>query len=159
MFGGMGIVFFASLHYWFPKMFGRMYNEKTAMVAAVIIGVGFNTLYFPMYIMGYMGMPRRYYDYLPEFQIYHVISTVGSWILVSGILIMLINLLRGLKYGAKAPDNPWGGTTLEWSVASPPTLENFDEIPTVNSGPYDHSHVYGEHYVHPHVNVEKEEKH
>lgn len=144
MFGGMGIIFFASIHYWFPKFFGKMYNERMAKVAAYWIAIGFNTLYFPMFIMGYMGMPRRYYDYLPEFQIYHIISTVGSWILVSGILVMIANLLSGLKNGKKASDNPWGGTTLEWTVPSPPPLENFEEIPTVTKGPYDHSHIYGQ---------------
>jgi len=144
MFGGMGIIFFASLHYWFPKMFGKMYNEKMAKIAAYIIAVGFNTLYFPMFIMGYMGMPRRYYDYLPEFQIYHIISTVGSWVVVSGILLMFYNLVRGLKYGPKATDNPWGGTTLEWQVPSPPPVENFEEIPTVVTGPYDHTYIHGQ---------------
>ncbi|MBK6879113.1 MAG: cbb3-type cytochrome c oxidase subunit I [Ignavibacteria bacterium] len=141
MFGGMGIIFFASVHYWFPKMFGKMYNEKMAKVAAIIIGVGFNVLYFPMFIMGYMGMPRRYYDYLPEFQIYHLISTVGSWILVSGILIMIANLLSGLRNGSKASSNPWEGTTLEWTVPSPPPLLNFDKIPTVDHGPYEHPEI------------------
>ncbi len=144
MFGGMGIIFFASIHYWFPKFFGKMYNEKMAKVAAYWIAIGFNTLYFPMFIMGYMGMPRRYYDYLPEFQPLHIISTVGSWILVSGILVMIANLLSGLKNGKKASDNPWGGTTLEWTVPSPPPLENFEEIPTVTTGPYDHHHVHGQ---------------
>ena len=95
-----------------------------------------------MFIMGYMGMPRRYYDYLPEFQIYHVIATVGSWILVSGILLMIANLISGLKSGKRASDNPWGGTTLEWSTASPPILENFVKIPEVTTGPYDHSHIH-----------------
>ncbi|MEO8446277.1 MAG: cbb3-type cytochrome c oxidase subunit I [bacterium] len=144
MFGGMGIIFFASLHYWFPKMFGKMYNEKVAKVTAYWIAIGFNTLYFPMFIMGYNGMPRRYYDYLPEFQVYHVISTVGSWILVSGILTMFFNLFMGLKNGKKAPDNPWGGTTLEWTISSPPPMENFEIIPTVTRGPYDHTHIHGQ---------------
>lgn len=144
MFGGMGIIFFASLHYWFPKMFGKMYNEKMAKFAAYWIGIGFNVLYFPFFIMGYMGMPRRYYDYLPEFQMWHVISTVGSWILVSGILLMIANLFSGLRSGKPASDNPWGGTTLEWSTSSPPTLENFDKIPTVTTGPYDHSKIHGQ---------------
>ena len=144
MFGGMGIIFFAALHYWFPKMFGKMYNEKAAKFAAYWIALGFNCLYFPMFIMGYMGMPRRYYDYLPEFQPYHITSTIGSWILVSGILFMYINLYMGLRNGKKATDNPWGGTTLEWTISSPPILENFKEIPTVTTGPYDHSHIHGE---------------
>lgn len=138
MFGGMGIVFFAALHYWFPKMFGKMYNEKTAKIACVMFVIGFNTLYFTMFILGYKGMPRRYYDYLPQFQTLHIIATVGSWIMVSGIILMFYNLIRGLLYGEKAPDNPWGGTTLEWRVGTPPTLENFDEIPVITGGPYVH---------------------
>jgi cytochrome c oxidase subunit 1 len=138
MFGGMGILFFAALHYWYPKMFGKMYNEKMAKVAGWIFVIGFNTLYFPMFIMGYLGMPRRYYDYLPEFEPWHKLATIGSWIMVSGIILMFINLFRGLKYGAPASENPWGGTTLEWKVPSPPPLENFDEIPVVTEGPYVH---------------------
>jgi cytochrome c oxidase subunit 1 len=91
-----------------------------------------------MFIMGYMGMPRRYYDYLPQYEPFHIVSTVGSWILVSGIVFMLGNLVYGLRKGPKAPMNPWGGTTLEWRVPSPPPLENFDEIPVVTGGPYVH---------------------
>jgi cytochrome c oxidase subunit 1 len=138
MFGGMGFLFFAALHYWFPKMFGKMYNEKIAKFGTLIFAVGFNTLYFPMFIMGYLGMPRRYYDYLPEYKIYHIISTVGSWILITGILILIFNLLKALlsKERKTSEINPWGGTTLEWTVPSPPPLENFDEIPTVTHGPY-----------------------
>ncbi|CAN5608820.1 cytochrome c oxidase subunit I [soil metagenome] len=137
MFGGMGTLFFASLHYWFPKMFGKMYNEKTAKVACIIFVIGFNCLYFPMFILGYMGMPRRYYDYLPEFQSLHILSTVGSWIMILGIIIMFTNLYRGLRRGKKAPMNPWGGTTLEWTISSPPPMENFTDIPVVTGGPYD----------------------
>jgi cytochrome c oxidase subunit 1 len=137
MFGGMGLIFFAACHYWFPKMFGKMYNEKTAMTACTLILIGFNVLYFPMFIMGYLGMPRRYYDYLPEYKIYHIISTVGSWILIAGILIMFTNLIIALRKGPKAPANPWGGTTLEWSLPSPPIMENFETIPVVTHGPYD----------------------
>lgn len=137
MFGGMGLLFFAGLHYWFPKMFGKMYNERAAKLGTLVFVIGFNTLYFPMFIMGYMGMPRRYYDYLPEYKIYHIISTVGSWILILGILILIINLLKALLSKEKTTEiNPWGGTTLEWTVPSPPPLENFDEIPTVTHGPY-----------------------
>jgi cytochrome c oxidase subunit 1 len=138
MFGGMGLLFFAGLYYWFPKMFGKMYNEKVAKLGTLIFVIGFNVLYFPMFIMGYMGMPRRYYDYLPEYKIYHVISTVGSWILILGILILIFNLLKALlsKNNRTTEINPWGGTTLEWTVPSPPPLENFDEIPTVTHGPY-----------------------
>ena len=138
MFGGMGLLFFAGLYYWFPKMFGKMYNEKVAKLGTLIFVIGFNTLYFPMFIMGYLGMPRRYYDYLPEYKIYHVISTVGSWILILGILILIFNLLQALlsKKRKTTEVNPWGGTTLEWTVPTPPPLENFDVIPTVTHGPY-----------------------
>lgn len=138
MFGGMGTIFFAALHYWFPKMFGRMYNEKVAMWGAGIFAIGFNLLYFPMFILGYMGMPRRYYDYLPELHKLHLISTIGSWVLLTGIIIIIVNLVRGLFSKELAPANPWGGTTLEWTIPSPPPHENFDKIPVVTKGPYEH---------------------
>jgi cytochrome c oxidase subunit I len=96
-------------------------------------------LYFPMFIMGYLGMPRRYYDYLPQFRPYHIIATVGSWIMISGLLLMFGNLISAFKRGSKAPMNPWGGTTLEWTVSSPPPLENFDKIPVITKGPYERS--------------------
>ena len=117
-----------------------MYNEKAANIGATIFFIGFNLLYFPMFIMGYLGMPRRYYDSLPEFQIYHTLSTVGSWVLIAGVLIMVITILIALFKGKKAEMNPWGGTTLEWTVPSPPPVENFDEIPTVTKGPYEHEY-------------------
>lgn len=138
MFGGTGFIFFSALHYWFPKMFGKMYNKKIANVAWVILMIGFNMLYFTMFILGFEGMPRRYYDSLPKFQSLHVVATVGSWILVSGLILMFYNLYRGLRHGEKAPENPWGGTTLEWKTSTPPPLENFQEIPVVTGGPYDH---------------------
>ena len=139
MFGGTGFALFAAMHYWFPKIFGRMYSKKPAVVSWVLATIGFNTLYFPFLVMGYLGMPRRYYDYLPEFQVYHVISTIGSWILVSGLIVMAVNLIIAARRGAPATANPWGGKTLEWTVPSPPPLENFHEIPTVTKGPYDYS--------------------
>ncbi len=137
MFGGTGFGLFAALHFWFPKMFGRMYARTPALIAWLLTTVGFNLLYFPFFILGYLGMPRRYYDYLPQFQTLHVVATVGSWILVAGILLMLINLLVSRKRGKHAGANPWGAATLEWTVASPPPVENFAEIPTVTKGPYD----------------------
>ncbi len=144
MFGGAGFIFFAALHYWGPKMFGRMYNKKIAYWAWVLLFIGFNTLYISMFILGYMGMPRRYYDYLPEFQPLHISATVGSWILVSGILLMAWNLFHGFRKGEKVGANPWGGTTLEWQISTPPPPENFDEIPTVTREPYDHSDKFKE---------------
>jgi len=137
MFGGMGTLFFAALHYWYPKMFGKMYNERVSKTGAWVFALGFNVLYFPMFILGYLGMPRRYYDYLPEFKSLHVLSTVGSWIMITGILIIIINLIKALYSKEAAPINPWGGTTLEWTVPSPPPLENFDKIPIITRGPYE----------------------
>jgi cytochrome c oxidase subunit 1 len=139
MFGGTGFALFAAMHYWFPKMFGKMYARKPAIVAWFLTTIGFNALYFPFLILGYLGMPRRYYDYLPQFQTLHVVATVGSWILVLGILTLVINLLVAMRRGAPAPANPWGGKTLEWTVSSPPPTENFHEIPVVTHGPYDYS--------------------
>jgi len=139
MFGGAGFAFFGALHYWFPKMFGKNYNEKRAQFAFTVLFIGFNFLYFPMLILGMMGMPRRYYDYLPEFTNLNVISTVGSWITVLGVILMIVNLIVSKRKGTPAEKNPWGGTTLEWQTASPPSLHNFDEAPVIpEGGPYDH---------------------
>ncbi len=138
MFGGTAFIFFAAIHYWFPKMFGKMYNEKVALWAIGIMFVGFNMLYFTMFILGYLGMPRRYYDYLPQFETLHQVATVGSWVLIAGIILMAYNLLKALKSGKKAPANPWGGLTLEWTMPSPPPLTNFLEEPVVTHGPYDY---------------------
>jgi cytochrome c oxidase subunit 1 len=149
MFGGTGFGLFAAMHYWFPKMFGRMYNRRRAVVAWVLTTVGFNALYFPFFFLGYMGMPRRYYDYLPEYQTYHVISTVGSWVLVAGLILLFVNLIIALRKGEKAPADPWGGRTLEWTIASPPPAENFHVIPAITHGPYDYSHVQAQATEHP----------
>jgi cytochrome c oxidase subunit 1 len=140
IFGGMGMAFFAAIHYWFPKMFGRMYNTKVANTAWLVIFIGFNTLYAPFFVLGWQGMPRRYYDYLPQYHTLQFISTVGSWVLISGLLLLLGNLVRSLKRGEPAPANPWGGTTLEWSVPSPPPVDNFERIPEIRRDPY----VFGE---------------
>jgi cytochrome c oxidase subunit 1 len=125
-------------------MFGRMYNEKLAKLYIAILFVGFNMLYFPMFILGYMGMPRRYYDYLPEFANLNLISTIGSWILAAGLILMAYNLIRSAKKGEKADINPWGGITLEWTIPSPPPHENFEKIPTIEHGAYDYGIKYGE---------------
>jgi cytochrome c oxidase subunit 1 len=138
VFGGAGFIFFAALHYWFPKMFGRMYNEKVAKVALSLMVVGFMMLYFTMFILGYEGMPRRYYEYLPQFQGLHVFATVGSWVMITGFIIMFVNLYRGWRKGPIVTDNnPWNGTTLEWMIPTPPPTENFEVIPIITHGPYD----------------------
>ncbi len=138
MFGGTIGGFLAGLLYWFPKMFGRMYNNRVIYASWAFFFVGFNLLYFPMLVLGWMGMPRRYYDYIPEFQLPHVISTIGSWIMVTGLVIFIVHLWRAARSGPPAEENPWGGTTLEWTVPSPPPQENFAELPEVTTGPYEH---------------------
>ncbi len=137
MFGGTGFAFFGALHYWFPKMFGRLYKQKISKIAWLLFFIGFNTLYFPLFVIGWNGMPRRYYDYLPQFHTGHMISTIGSWILITGLLIMLVNLFHAIFRGGEAGSNPWGGATLEWQIASPPPMENFSTIPRIEKGPYD----------------------
>lgn len=140
MFGGTIFIFFAALHYWFPKMFGKMYNKKLANISLGIMVIGFNMLYFTMFILGYMGMPRRYYDFLPEFEPMHQFATVGSWVLVFGILLMFYNIFISIRKGKKAEKNPWGGMTLEWQTESPPPKLNFIKLPTVKYGPYEYEH-------------------
>jgi len=142
MFGGTGFAFFGALHYWFPKIWGKMYNAKVANTAFTLLFIGFNTLYFPMLIAGLMGMPRRYYDYLPEFHLPNMISTFGSWILAVGLILMLGNLIYAyFKSKDKPGRNPWGGITLEWQTQSPPPVQNFDRMPELpKNGPYDFEH-------------------
>lgn len=136
--GGILSMFLAAFHYWFPKMFNKMYNQKVAKAGVVLYFIGVNVLYFPMFIMGYNGMPRRYFDYLPEYQLPHVISTVGSWILIGSILLMLINLVVAIRRGKEAGANPWGAKTLEWTMPSPPPLLNFVEQPVAPDDPYNY---------------------
>jgi len=137
IFGGMGFGFLAAIHYWFPKMFGKMYNWKRAAWGWLILFIGFNVLYFPMLILGWEGMPRRYYDYPPQFHTLHLISTIGSWILIAGLILIFFNFIQGLRKGQRAGDNPWGGATLEWQISSPPPINNFEKIPVVEKGPYE----------------------
>jgi cytochrome c oxidase subunit 1 len=125
MFGGTVIAFLGGIHYWWPKMFGRMYSERWAQVSAFLIFVGFNLTFFTQFVMGSHGMPRRYYNYLERFTAYHQASTVGSFVLALGFFIMAGYLLHSLVGGEKAPANPWGGATLEWETTSPPAYYNF----------------------------------
>jgi cytochrome c oxidase subunit 1 len=136
IFGGMGFGLFAALHYWFPKMFGKTYDHKFATIAFLVMFFGFNIFYMTMLILGWAGMPRRYYSYLPQFTDLQRIATVGSWIMVGGMGMMFGNLIYGFFHGKKAEDNPWGGATLEWQIPSPPSAENFEEIPVITRGPY-----------------------
>ncbi|MBM4350293.1 MAG: cytochrome c oxidase subunit I [Deltaproteobacteria bacterium] len=138
IFGGTGFAIFGALYYWFPKMFGRMYHKKAPYFAWGLLFVGFNMLYFPMLILGWQGMPRRYYDYLPQFHFLQLVSTIGSWILIGGLILMFANLVYSLFRGEKADENPWGGATLEWQIPSPPPKENFLKIPRIERGPYEY---------------------
>lgn len=141
IFGGTMMGMFGAMHYWWPKIFGRMYDKGKAFVAWTIIFIGFNMLYFPMLVIGIMGMPRRYYDYLPQYQTGHVVSTIGSWILVVGLILMFYNLFKAIKSGRKATDNPWGGATLEWMTTSPPPTLNFVGEPVLERGPYNYKGI------------------
>ncbi len=136
MFGGTGMALFAALLHWFPKMFGRMYNKAVIYASWVPFFIGFNLLYGGMLYAGLLGMPRRYYTHLPQYHTLHVIMTVGSWLLVLGLVIFTWELVRAAFKGKKAEANPWGGVTLEWTIPSPPPVENFQEIPTVTHGAY-----------------------
>jgi cytochrome c oxidase subunit I len=137
MMGGTLIAFLAGLHYWWPKMVGKMYNETWARVACLLVFVGFNLTFFPQFILGSQGMPRRYAAYKPEFQFYHQMSTVGFFVLGIGLFLAAAVLLVSLWNGRKAPNNPWGSATLEWKSCSPPTTSNFEVAPWVGE-PYDY---------------------
>ncbi len=137
MMGGTVIAFLGALHYWWPKMTGRMYNERLGQIAAVIVFIGFNATFFPQFVMGGQGMPRRYYNYLPQFQPMHAFSTIGSWILATGLFMTAAYLLASLRKPYDAPNNPWGGKTMEWLTQSPPITENFEGQPVATHGPYD----------------------
>ncbi len=137
VFGGVGYAFFGGMHYWFPKIYGKMYNEKQANVGWLTFFIGFLTLYFPMFLLGMLGMPRRYYDYLEDFHALNIISSLGAIVMIIGLYVIISNLIVSARNGAPATQNPWGGKTLEWDVPSPPPLENFEEIPTITKQPYD----------------------
>jgi cytochrome c oxidase subunit 1 len=136
MFGGVGFSFLAGLHYWFPKMFGKMFSEKAAKTGWFFFFIGFNILYFSMFILGYEGMPRRYFEPPPQYHGWSVVSTIGSWLLAVGLIIIFSNLIRALFKGPKASANPWGGRTLEWSIPSPPPAENFVDKPVIEAVSY-----------------------
>jgi len=137
MVGGAVMAYMGGLHFWWPKITGRMYPESVARVAAVILFVGFNLTFFPQFILGYLGMPRRYHNYPPEFQVFNVMSTAGASILAVGYILPMIYFIWSMRYGAVAPRNPWPGTGLEWQTPSPPPTENFEKTPVVTWEPYD----------------------
>jgi cytochrome c oxidase subunit I len=141
MVGGMVSAVMAGLHFWWPKITGRMYPESLGRMAAIILFIGFNLTFFPQFILGVLGMPRRYHSYPPEFQVLNVLSTAGASILALGYLLPTIYLIWSLKYGAIAGANPWHAAGLEWTVQSPPPVENFSETPIVDFEAYDYDRV------------------
>jgi cytochrome c oxidase subunit 1 len=138
MVGGTLMAFTGGIYYWFPKMFGKMLSDRLGRVSWVLIFTGFNVTFFPQFILGAMGMPRRYYDYLPQFEGPNQISTVGSWLIAAGFLVSLYAIITSLLGSSKATANPWGGKTLEWQASSPPHFENFETTPIVTEGPYEY---------------------
>jgi cytochrome c oxidase subunit 1 len=136
MVGGAVMAYLGGIHYWWPKVTGRMYPEAWGRVAALIIFAGFNLTFFPQYLLGYAGMPRRYHSYPEEFQLLHVLSSAGAVTLAIGYLMPLGYLAWSLWFGKRAASNPWDATGLEWQTASPPPGHNFDRMPVVVRGPY-----------------------
>jgi cytochrome c oxidase subunit I len=139
MVGGMVSAYMAGLHYWWPKITGRMYSEWWSRLSAIIICVGFFLTFLPQFVLGYNGMPRRYHTYAPEFQAWNVLSTAGASILGVGYLLPLFYLPHSLRHGEAAGNNPWHATGLEWQTPSPPPRENFEVTPVVVRDPYEYS--------------------
>ena len=171
MVGGMVMAFLGGLHYWWPKMFGKMYSEIWGKISAGLIFVGFNMTFLPQFIMGAQRMPRRYFNYIDQFQPFHQFSTLGAYVMGIGFFIMAGYLLHSLLRGKKAPSNPWNSRALEWQTSSPPDLHNFTYTPVIINGPYDYhkpmsefqlgiatSHNGHGHHAEEHVDVAETEK-
>jgi cytochrome c oxidase subunit 1 len=140
MMGGTLVAFLGGLFHWWPKMTGRMFNEAAGRLSALVVFIGFNLTFFPQFILGSRGMPRRYATYDPEFQYLHQVSSIGAFTLGIGLLIAGLVLLHALFRGKLAPANPWGGATLEWHCSSPPPFYNFKHAPVVGD-PYEFINV------------------
>jgi cytochrome c oxidase, subunit I len=140
MVGGAIMGYLGGLHYWWPKISGKMYPEGLARFSALVVFLGFNLTFFPQFILGYLGMPRRYHAYPPEFQVLNVMSTAGASVLGVGYVIPMIYFVWSMRYGKNAPANPWGATGLEWKTSSPPPTDNFETPPVVTEDPYTYSH-------------------
>ena len=138
MVGGLVMAFMAGLHYWWPKMFGVMYNQTLAKIACFLIFVGFNVTFLPQFVMGSQGMPRRYFNYIDQFQYFHQISTVGSFILGIGFILAIGYFIHSIFYGKKTVANPWGSRATEWQIPSPAPPHNFEYTPVMIHGPYDY---------------------
>jgi cytochrome c oxidase subunit 1 len=138
MVGGAVLGYLGGIHFWWPKISGRMYPESWGRAAALIVFIGFNLTFFPQFVLGYLGMMRRYWQYSPEFQVLNVLSTAGATILAVGYLMPMVYLGWSLRYGKLADDNPWQATGLEWKTSSPPPTFNFDETPVVTWEAYEY---------------------
>jgi cytochrome c oxidase subunit 1 len=138
MVGGMVMAYLGGIHFWWPKMTGRLYHDFWGRFSAVLIFFGFNLTFFPQYILGYMGMPRRYHSYPEEFQLFNILSSAGAVVLAAGYLLPLGYLFWSLRYGKLAGPNPWRATGLDWQTSSPPPEHNFEKTPVVTEGPYNY---------------------
>jgi cytochrome c oxidase subunit 1 len=143
MVGGTLMAYLGGLHFWWPKITGRMYPEWWGRLSAMLVFVGFNLTFFPQFLLGYMGMPRRYYAYPddPTWQVLNVMSTAGASVLAVGYVIPMIYFILSMRYGRAAAPNPWPAVGLEWQTSSPPPTENFEETPVVTFDPYDFGKV------------------
>ncbi|MBK8313672.1 MAG: cbb3-type cytochrome c oxidase subunit I [Acidobacteria bacterium] len=141
MVGGAIIGYLGGIHFWWPKMIGRMYPEVWGRISAAIIFLGFNLTFFPQFVVGYLGMPRRYHAYAPEFQVLHILSSAGASILAVGFIMPVLYFAWSVKFGKKAGNNPWMASGLEWQTSSPPPTENFTYQPVVTHEPYEFEHV------------------
>jgi cytochrome c oxidase subunit 1 len=142
MVGGVLMGYLGGLHFWWPKMTGRMYPEAWAKLSALLVFVGFNLTFFPQFILGYVGMPRRYWQYPPEFQTLNVLSTAGASILAAGYLLPMIYFVWSLRYGKIVTEpNPWAAAGLEWRTSSPPPTFNFEETPVVTWEAYNYDEI------------------
>jgi cytochrome c oxidase subunit 1 len=139
MVGGAIMGFMAGLHFWWPKMTGRMYNDAAAKLSAILVFLGFNLTFFPQFLLGYMGMPRRYHVYPDEWQVLNVLSSIGAQVLGLGYGLVVLYLAWSMVKGKAAGNNPWLATGLEWTTQSPPLHENFDVQPVVTEEPYNYA--------------------
>jgi cytochrome c oxidase subunit 1 len=141
MVGSVLMAYLGGMHFWWPKISGRMYPEGWGRLAALIVFIGFNLTFFPQFVLGYLGMPRRYWQYKAEFQVLNIFSTAGATILGVGYVLPLIYFMWSMRYGKPATDNPWSAAGLEWMTSSPPPTFNFDETPVVDFEAYDYEHI------------------
>ena len=137
-FGGLFVAYMGGLHFWWPKMTGRLYNESGAKASAILVFVGFNLTFFPQFVLGYLGMPRRYHSYPEEWQVLNVLSSAGASILALGYVLPAFYFTYSLVKGKAASANPWGAKGLEWTIPSPPPTFNFDEDVVVDEPAYNY---------------------